>query len=183
MNSWSNCSTTSNGGRRVTYYTNDSTSSTIKYRDDACKYMDVVFDKYGRIIQTNYYDEMEFKCDYNYKAWLTPEKIGRAKLVPETEERLENYIQENFDRYYIQEHGEYICQIIEEKAYDIIEEVLEDAREQYNIADEKIDDIVETIFKEIDFDSLYELVDDIEDAPITMEEKLADIGMSISDFI
>jgi hypothetical protein len=42
---------------------------------------------------------------------------------------------------------------------------------------------VDAIIQEIDVDSLYDLVEDILHAPITMEEKLAEVGMSIRDFL
>lgn len=111
---------------------------------------------------------------------LTSRVISR-KFVPATEERMEEYIMNNYDRYDIQEYGSYIYQMIQEKAYDFASEVVNEAEDEYIISDE--DAVIETIMEEIDFDSLYDLVEDILNAPITMEEKLADIGMSMRDFL
>lgn len=72
--------------------------------------------------------------------------------------------------------------MIQEKAYDFASEVVEEAKnDEYIIDDEE--SVVDAIMQEIDFDSLYDLVEDILHAPITMEEKLAEVGMSIRDFL
>lgn len=132
-----------------------------------------------RIIQTLYDNMGNF--DYHYRTILTKRAISR-QLVPTTEERLEGYIQDNYDRYTVHEYGSYIYQMIQEKAYDFASEVVEEAKnDEYIIDDEE--SVVDAIMQEIDFDSLYDLVEDILHAPITMEEKLAEVGMSIRDFL
>lgn len=112
---------------------------------------------------------------------LTVSNIENTKLVSRTEEKIEDYIQDNYDRYIIREYGSYIYEKIQEQAYEITCKVVEDAKEYYDIQDE--DAIVEAIMELIDFDMLYELVEDILYAPVSMEEKLADVGMSIKDFL
>ena len=143
-----------------------------------------LYDNNGNIVQV-YEDTMRtLNCvDFylNYKCALTKRTISR-QLVPTTEERLEGYIQDNCDRYVIHEYGSYIYQMIQEKAYDFASEVVEEAKnDDYMIDDEE--SVIETIMQEIDFDSLYDLVEDILHAPITMEEKLTEVGMSIRDFL
>lgn len=115
------------------------------------------------------------------KPIIDESNISDTSFVSEIEERIEEYIQDNYDRYTIQEHGLYIYETIQEKAYDFIYELIEKAKEDYLINNEE--KVVETIMKEIDFDSLYELIENILHAPITMNEKLADIGMSMKDFL
>ena len=112
---------------------------------------------------------------------LTAENVANTSFVPNAEEKIEEYIYENFDKYDILEMQEYIYQVIQEKAYDIVTEMLEDAKEDYDITNE--DDVIETIIDNINFDSLYEIVDEIIHSPRTMEEKLADVGMSYKDFL
>ena len=119
--------------------------------------------------------------NFKYRTTLTPQKVLKINLVPITEERLEDYIQDNYDRYNIKEYGSYIYQVIQEKAYDIASEVVEEAKDDYIIDDEE--KIIDVILENIDFDSLYELVENILHAPITMEDKLAEVGMSIADFL
>ena len=171
-------STTNNGSSYTmewfTNYTNN-TSSTSPF-------IKTVYDKNGNIIQiiedlyTTYTSDIT-----EIKPLLTSKEISETTLVPTTEERLENYIEDHCDRYIVNEYGSYIYQMIQEKAYDIASEVVEEAKEEYDIQDE--DEIIEAIVEAVDFDSMYELVEDILHAPITMEEKLADVGMSISDFL
>ena len=116
----------------------------------------------------------------NYRFQVNKRIISK-KFVPTTEERMEEYIQDNYDRYMINEYGSYIYQMIQEKAYDLASELVEEAKEDYIIDNEE--QVIESILEEIDFDSLYDLIEDILNAPITMEEKLADIGMSMRDFL
>lgn len=168
----------------TTVTSNSSNSSTFQsyYKnpyDDYYKLTRITYDKNGKILEQTFYNEEVI--DIKYKTILTPKKISRTRLVPTTEERLEGYIQDNYDRYIVQEYGTYIYQMIQEKAYDIASEIIEEAKDEYDIQDE--DAVIEAIIEEIDFDSMYELVEDILHAPITMEEKLADVGMSIRDFL
>lgn len=115
------------------------------------------------------------------KLILTDRTISK-KLVPTTEERIEEYITDNYDKYDIEEYGSHIYQMIQEKAYDFAFEVVEEAKEEYEMLynEEKI---IETIIEEINFNSLYDLIEDIVNAPITMEDKLSEVGMSIRDFL
>ena len=121
-----------------------------------------------------------YKIDYP-KVALKVENIARTRLVLETEEMIEAYILNDFDKYYIIEMGAYVYQVIQEKAYDIASIVVNNAKKDYDIQDEE--SIIEAIFNEINFDALYDLVDDIFYAPKTTEEKLAEIGMSYKDFL
>ena len=152
-------------------YTTNNTSQLIK----------TVYTNGGQLVQI-FEDLYTTHTTYtNTKQPLTSKEISETTLVLTTEERLENYIEDHCDRYIVNEYGSHIYQMIQEKAYDIASEVVEEAKEEYDIQDE--DEIIETIVKAIDFDSIYDLVEDILHAPITMEEKLADVGMSISDFL
>lgn len=113
---------------------------------------------------------------------------GHLKLALTVEEKLEEYILEeyiqgNFDKDYIQECGSYIYQKIQDQAYDFAYKVIEEAEKDcyMNAVDE--DSLVEHIMDNIDFNSLYDLIENISQAPITMEEKLSEIGMSNKDFL
>lgn len=101
-------------------------------------------------------------------------------LVDKAQERVIEYIQEHYDKYDIQEHQSYMYQIITDKSYDIIIALLD---EDYEVNDNDFDSIVEQIQGELDFAEFYEVVDDILHAAMTMEEKLAEVGMSYRDFI
>ena len=101
-------------------------------------------------------------------------------LVDKAQERVIEYIQEHYDKYDIQEHQSYMYQIITDKSYDIIIALLD---KDYEVNDNDFDSIVEQIQGELDFAEFYEVVDDILHAAMTMEEKLAEVGMSYQDFI
>lgn len=101
-------------------------------------------------------------------------------LVDKAQERVIEYIQEHYDKYDVQEHQSYMYQIITDKSYDIIIALLD---EDYEVNDNDFDSIVEQIQGELDFAEFYEVVDDILHAAMTMEEKLAEVGMSYRDFI
>lgn len=101
-------------------------------------------------------------------------------LVDKAQERVIEYIQEHYDKYDVQEHQSYMYQIITDKSYDIIIALLD---EDYEVNDNDFDSIVEQIQSELDFAEFYEVVDDILHAAMTMEEKLAEVGMSYRDFI
>lgn len=97
------------------------------------------------------------------------------------EEKVEEYILNEIDKYMINDYGVYIYQVIQDKAYDIVYEIIEEAKEEYDIPNE--DKIVEAIMSSIKYDSFYELLEDISIAPTTIEEKMSDIGMSNKDFL
>lgn len=101
-------------------------------------------------------------------------------LVDKAQERVIEYIQEHYDKYDVQEHQLYMYQIITDKSYDIIIALLD---EDYEVNDNDFDSIVEQIQGELDFAEFYEVVDDILHTAMTMEEKLAEVGMSYRDFI
>lgn len=124
-------------------------------------------------------DEWFDTSNYSYKRVLNDKHI--ASFVSTTEERIEEYIQYDFDKYHIIDLGSYVYQHIQEKVYDIATEVVQEMEKDFEITDE--DSVVEKIVKEIDFESLYDLVEDILHAPVTMEEKLAEVGMSMKDFL
>ncbi len=106
----------------------------------------------------------------------------RGQYVSQVEERLEEFLLDNYDRYEIVEYGHYIYDVIQEKAYEIASEIIEKLKDEvsFNDTDEII---IEAMLAEVDFESLYDVVDDILNAPITMEEKLAEVGMSYRDFL
>ena len=72
-----------------------------------------LYDNMGNIVKTyeNTMNTIDF--DYHYRTILTKRTISR-QLVPTTEERLEGYIQDNYDRYTVHEYGSYIYQMIQE---------------------------------------------------------------------
>ena len=133
----------------------------------------------GEILNESYYT-MTQKL---YVQELTIQKVLEDKsIISNIEDKLRDYIQDNFDKYSIQGMGSYVCQHLTDKAYDITEKYLNELQEEYNFKDSEYD-IADAIIQAIDFDDLYELVNDILNAPITFEEKLSDVGMSIHDFI
>lgn len=149
--------------------------------NSSSKIMKTIYDNAGNVIKVFADSISELDLDVHYRYVLLPQSVSKTKLVPTTEERLEGYIQDNYDRYIVHEYGSYIYQMIQEKAYDIASEVVEEAKEDYDIRDEEA--VIDAILEEVDFDSLYDLVEDILHAPITMEERLAEVGMSIRDFL
>lgn len=97
------------------------------------------------------------------------------------EDNIAEYIEENFDKYSISEYGSCIYDVIQSKAYDITYDVFEKAKEDTVVIG--IEDIVEVVIEKIDFDSMYEIIDDILNQPMTAEEILAEVGMSYRDFL
>jgi len=143
--------------------------------DDRLDYVTLDYkDNEGNILYTTTYND-----NLHYREALTANSI--AQFVSTVEERIEEYIQNDFDRYYITELGSYVYQFIQDKTYDIAVTVVEEGKKQYYISDE--DSVIDEVMKSIDFESLYDLVEDILNAPITMEEKLAEVGMSMKDFL
>ena len=123
-------------------------------------------------------------CDevINTKETLTLKAIPNSNLISLVEERIEEHILDNYDKQELKESGHYIYQIVQEKAYELASEALKEAEEEWIVPSET-DELIEAILKEIDFDSIYDTIDNILDAPITMEDKLSEVGMSIRDFL
>ena len=103
-------------------------------------------------------------------------------LVQEVEEKLADYIYE-MDRYFILEVSSYIYDFIIDKAYDIADKVITDAAKEDYVFLMAKSDAVEELVKCVDYNSLYKIIDEIVNTPVTMEGKLSEIGMSIHDFI
>lgn len=128
-----------------------------------------------------FYDEFDNVCDIS--CLLTIDNVV-DKVLDSIEDEIEDFIYSNFDRYYIQETGECIYSILTEKAYEIAEKVIT-TQENYDLpSDQKmVEEIIEVAYNAINFTNMYEIIDDILNQPITMEEKLAEVGMSYKDFL
>lgn len=127
-----------------------------------------------------YYDEFSMKSEV-----VTFEKELESKdIVDEVENLLKDYVLEHFNRYDIQEIGSYIYNIADEKAYDLLCNYIDKLHEDYDFEEEyDVDNYAKKYYGDIDIYCINEIIDDILNAPITMEEKLADVGMSIKDFL
>lgn len=127
-----------------------------------------------------YYDEFSMKSEV-----VTFEKELESKdIVDEVENLLKDYFLEHFNRYDIQEIGSYIYNIADEKAYDLLCNYIDKLHEDYDFEEEyDVDNYAKKYYGDIDIYCINEIIDDILNAPVTMEEKLADVGMSIKDFL
>lgn len=127
-----------------------------------------------------YYDEFSMKSEV-----VTFEKELESKdIVNEVENLLKDYVLEHFNRYDIQEIGSYIYNIADEKAYDLLCNYIDKLHEDYDFEEEyDVDNYAKKYYGDIDIYCINEIIDDILNAPVTMEEKLADVGMSIKDFL
>lgn len=127
-----------------------------------------------------YYDELSMKSEV-----VTFEKELESKdIVDEVENLLKDYVLEHFNRYDIQEIGSYIYNIADEKAYDLLCNYINKLHEDYDFEKEyDVDNYAKKYYGDIDIYCINEIIDDILNAPVTMEEKLADVGMSIKDFL
>ena len=127
-----------------------------------------------------YYDEFSMKSEV-----VTFEKELESKdIVDEVENLLKDYILEHFNRYDIQEIGSYIYNVADEKVYDLLCNYIDKLHEDYDFEEEyDVDNYAKKYYGDIDIYCINEIVDDILNAPVTMEEKLADVGMSIKDFL
>ena len=115
------------------------------------------------------------------KTLLKPEEVSKTNLVSTVEEAVEEYIQDNYDSSTVEDYGYYLYEAIQEKAYEFASNAVEQIKEEYIINDEEA--IVDAIIDEIGFDSLYEMAESVSDVPMSFEDHLAEVGMSIRDFI
>lgn len=115
-----------------------------------------------------------------YPDELTKDNVVE-KMMRYVEEAIEKYIYDTFDRYYIQEYGSYVYSMLTEKAYEITEDIITNQDEYMIICDK--DTLIDVLFEAIDLNYFYGIIDDIPNQPITMEGKMADVGMSYKDFL
>lgn len=115
-----------------------------------------------------------------YPEELTKDNVVE-KMMKYVEEAIEKYIYDTFDRYYIKEHGPYVYSMLTEKAYEISEDIITNQDEYMIVCNEN--ELIDVLFEAIDLNYFYEIIDDIPNQPITMEEKMADVGMSYKDFL
>lgn len=130
-----------------------------------------------------FYDELINSDIYDISCLLTTDNVV-DKVLDSIEDEIEDFIYNNFDRYYIQEAGECIYSVLTEKAYEITEKVITE-QENYDLPSEQkmVEEIIEVAYNAINFTNMYKIIDDILNQPITMEEKLAEVGMSYKDFL
>lgn len=155
-----------------------------KMRNDLIQIISATDSSYTTI---NYYyygngDTIEsFVIDEGYYPdELTKDNVVE-KMMKYVEEAIEKYIYDTFDRYYIKEHGPYVYSMLTEKAYDIVEDIITNQDEYMIVCNES--ELIDVLFEAIDLNYFYEIIDDIPNQPITMEEKMADAGMSYKDFL
>ena len=129
---------------------------------------------YGDTIENFVIDESYYQDE------LTKDNVVE-KMMKYVEEAIEKYIYDTFDRYYIKEHGSYVYSMLTEKAYEITEDIITNQDEYVIICDK--DKLIDVLFEAIDLNCFYGIIDDIPNQPITMEEKMADVGMSYKDFL
>lgn len=154
-----------------------------KMRNDLIQIISATGSSYTTI---NYYygngDTIEsFVIDEGYYPdELTKDNVVE-KMMKYVEEAIEKYIYDTFDRYYIKEHGPYVYSMLTEKAYEITEDIITNQDEYMIVCNES--ELIDVLFEAIDLNYFYEIIDDIPNQPITMEEKMADAGMSYKDFL
>lgn len=154
-----------------------------KMRNDLIQIISATGSSYTTI---NYYygngDTIEsFVIDEGYYPdELTKDNVVE-KMMKYVEEAIEKYIYDTFDRYYIKEHGPYVYSMLTEKAYEITEDIITNQDEYIIVCNES--ELIDVLFEAIDLNYFYEIIDDIPNQPITMEEKMADVGMSYKDFL
>ena len=127
-----------------------------------------------------YYNEFSLKSEV-----VTFEKeLESRNIIDEVENLLKDYVLEHFNKYDIQEMGSCIYNVADEKAYDLLCNYIDELHENYYFDEEyDVDNYAEKYYGDIDIYCIDEIIDDILNAPVTMEEKLADVGMSIKDFL
>ena len=151
---------------------------------DAIKYYNIAYkigldDSDNMVIK--YYNEFSLKSEV-----VTFEKeLESRNIIDEVENLLKDYVLEHFNRYDIQEMGSCIYNVADEKAYDLLCNYIDELHENYYFDEEEydVDNYAEKYYGDIDIYCIDEIIDDILNTPITMEEKLADVGMSIKDFL
>lgn len=151
---------------------------------DAIKYYNIAYkigldDSDNMVIK--YYNEFSLKSEV-----VTFEKeLESRNIIDEVENLLKDYVLEHFNRYDIQEMGSCIYNVADEKAYDLLCNYIDELHENYYFDEEEydVDNYAEKYYGDIDIYCIDEIIDDILNAPVTMEEKLADVGMSIKDFL
>ena len=112
------------------------------------------------------------------------DEIKSISIVDNVENKILDYIYEK-DKYFIQDTGSYIYSLIDDKIYEFSQSIIQEMlKDNYTLPYGKTeDDVISEIISFIDMSIIYEAIDEILNAPITMEEKLAEVGMSIKDFI
>ena len=154
---------------------------------DAIKYYNIAYkigldDSDNMVIK--YYNEFSLKSEV-----ATFEKeLESRNIIDEVENLLKDYVLEHFNKYDIQEMGSCIYNVADEKAYDLLCNYIDELHENYYFDEEydeeyDVNNYAEKYYGDIDIYCIDEIIDDILNAHVTMEEKLADVGMSIKDFL
>lgn len=95
-----------------------------------------------------------------------------------------DYILSNYNKADIQDMGSSIYQEVSEKVYQYVRDTIIN---EYDFTEDDwdmmYDALADIVYERIDFTHVWEAIDEVLNAPVTFEEKLAEIGMSVRDFL
>lgn len=103
-------------------------------------------------------------------------------IVSDAERFGYDWIYNHYGKHDIEEDGDLIVTRVVDKIADYLDERL---HEDYDFEDwpEMYDALMEILMEKIHLDYVLSVIDEIMQAPVTIEEKLRDIGMSQNDFV
>lgn len=80
--------------------------------------------------------------------------------------------------------GSYCYQKISDEVYQYIRDLIIN---EYDFSDDgwdiMYDALADLVYERVDFSYIWQAIDEVTNAPMTMEEKLAEVGMSVKDFL
>lgn len=156
----------------IEWNTLDFSGDNISYiKDENGKFCKITYDSNGNASVSYYITE-----SIKFRTVLAKGIVKSTSLIQDTEEKLLDYIYE-LDGNFIKDNGSYMYNIIRDKAYDISESIFKESIDDYDLMDRDIKDITEEIVSFIDFDSLYDVIDEILSSykAMTFEEILDEI--------
>ena len=109
-------------------------------------------------------------------------------LVVYAENEAFRYAEERFTRYDIDDFGfDYVYNIIIQHIEDYLDTIIIEQYDFNNGVDEwediMINGIIDTVIRKMDVDKIYNFLEELYQQPITISEKLRDIGMSEKSFL
>lgn len=94
------------------------------------------------------------------------------------------YILNHYDKQSIEDIGDGIYQKVSEKIYEYIKSVIYDMyKDSLYDVDSICDEISDIVYERVNLNRVWESIDHILDAPVTIEDKLNEVGMSSADFL
>lgn len=128
--------------------------------------------------------ESKLNLDFLHTRKRSATEEEAERIASSATEAMQDFIYDTYNKYDIQEHGTWLYQRVNEELAEWVNDFIHDYYD-FEVEGWEVmyDALMTVILQKVDYDAIYSTFDEILGSPVTMSEKLKDIGMRESDFV